>query len=640
VGHIRASAARSATVPPSIEARSDPPDNPGVVTSCGLSTDLHDVANGNMGVSGCASTQLSRFSMSRTAASPTPSSAFLFPRLSSFLNKTESMTGAERIQRSSRSSSTTLVSKNSLGVKERVHWALERAALESKLDNQRLVAFSENAVEALERATKSEYMHEEVKTLVDKAVKFLKLHRNKTELNNDADKNAFEFLKSFSTPSSKDLNAGADTSQTSLMTHTHSRISRTMSKDSSALMLSSEILQKSLRLSTHQSEDAFLQKESSAIKLSSNFEPINPDDDYVGSILKRFKSQLPIEKPLSSELQVELNKMGSWVQFDIFKVAELCSHQPLVPVALHIMDEYSLLEAFQIPRAHMVAFLSAVEAVYCFEGNPYHNSTHAADVIQSMAVLMGPWGLHTHLSIEELFACLLSAIVHDVGHPGVSNEFQVNIRHPRATIYNDVSVNESFHAATAFRIAEDPRWNIFANMNDKTYVNIRRMIIQMVIGTDMCHHFENLTEFQTNFELSSNMREWSCTLPALKLLMHASDISNPGKPVEWAVRWAKLISSEFYLQGDKERERGMPVSPLCDRTNYLLPRSQLGFIEFIVQPTFEALGGLSPQIVSELLPCLEKTRQHWAELVKEMDEKENRDLARSSNNDEDEAPFE
>lgn len=37
---------------------------------------------------------------------------------------------------------------------------------------------------------------------------------------------------------------------------------------------------------------------------------------------------------------------------------------------------------------------------------------------------------------------------------GVSNEFQVNIRHPRATIYNDVSVNESFHAATAFRIAE------------------------------------------------------------------------------------------------------------------------------------------------------------------------------------------
>jgi len=51
---------------------------------------------------------------------------------------------------------------------------------------------------------------------------------------------------------------------------------------------------------------------------------------------------------------------------------------------------------------------------------------------------------------------------------------------------------------------------------------ISGFLFQMVIGTDMCHHFENLTEFQTNFELSSNMREWSCTLPALKLLMHAS----------------------------------------------------------------------------------------------------------------------
>lgn len=88
-------------------------------------------------------------------------------------------------------------------------------------------------------------------------------------------------------------------------------------------------------------------QESSAIKLSSNFEPINPDDDYVGSILKRFKSQLPIEKPLSSELQVELNKVPAqvfyWIPSSPF-VCQAC----VVDVVVELLLYFSLV-CKQIP---------------------------------------------------------------------------------------------------------------------------------------------------------------------------------------------------------------------------------------------------------------------------------------------------
>ena len=42
-------------------------------------------------------------------------------------------------------------------------------------------------------------------------------------------------------------------------------------------------------------------------------------------------------------------------------------------------------------------------------------------------------------------------------------------------------------------------------------------------------------------------------------------------------------------QGDKEREAGLPISYLCDRYTTNTAKSQIGFIEFIVHPTFELM---------------------------------------------------
>lgn len=59
------------------------------------------------------------------------------------------------------------------------------------------------------------------------------------------------------------------------------------------------------------------------------------------------------------------------------------------------------------------------------------------------------------------------------------------------------------------------------------------------------------------------------------------------------------LLDEFFLQGDKERELGLPFSPLCDRNNTLVAESQIGFIEFIVDPS---MGVCADMLESVLAP--------------------------------------
>ena len=48
-------------------------------------------------------------------------------------------------------------------------------------------------------------------------------------------------------------------------------------------------------------------------------------------------------------------------------------------------------------------------------------------------------------------AILVAAAIHDVDHPGVNNKFLITVRHGLATLYNDISVLENHHLATAFK---------------------------------------------------------------------------------------------------------------------------------------------------------------------------------------------
>ena len=58
-------------------------------------------------------------------------------------------------------------------------------------------------------------------------------------------------------------------------------------------------------------------------------------------------------------------------------------------------------------------------------------------------------------------------------------------------------------------------------------------------------------------------------------MIHAADLSNPTKPLELYKCWVDLISQEFFSQGDRERERGMDISAMCDKYNATIEKTQV-----------------------------------------------------------------
>lgn len=59
-------------------------------------------------------------------------------------------------------------------------------------------------------------------------------------------------------------------------------------------------------------------------------------------------------------------------------------------------------------------------------------------------------------------------------------------------VYNDVSVNENMHLATAFKILRRPGNDLWEHLTPDQYRFLRRTVIQIVLATDMAGHSDLL----------------------------------------------------------------------------------------------------------------------------------------------------
>ncbi len=311
------------------------------------------------------------------------------------------------------------------------------------------------------------------------------------------------------------------------------------------------------------------------------------------------------------QAHIILEQGADSISFDIFEFEKLVGRKRLLPsVAYFILQKNNAFD--YIDEEMFENFIGKIRDGYR-TANPYHNDMHAADVLQ-MCSFMLAHGLREVAQLTDLdvSALLLSAIIHDFKHPGVNNAFLQNTRSDLALIYNDQSILENFHLSEAFALIwRDKKCDIFKKLAPEEKKLVRKIMAGCVLGTDTAHHFEHLNTLQNLIaahEISrgsnspciinrtNDVTEFESKQEVLVACLHAADISNSTRPLGVAAEWARRVTSEFYLQGDREKMQGLAVSAFCDREKGDLASSQVGFISGIIRPYMERVVEIFPDM--------------------------------------------
>jgi len=232
----------------------------------------------------------------------------------------------------------------------------------------------------------------------------------------------------------------------------------------------------------------------------------------------------------------------------------------------------------------------------------------------------------------------VSAVSHDVGHPGLNNIFLAETSHELALRYNDKSPLENMHCARLFEIASMAKCNIFARLSRQQFQEVRKVCVDSILHTDNAQHFAMVKEVQMFYQVQSEILDHSrdafvedavlfpteeCTecfrllesrKLLVKLILHFSDISNCMKPFRICRIWAWQVCEEMFMQGDAERRLNIQVQALNDRERVNRAFSQVGFIEFLVSPlAFTAAQVLSPiaHFTDQMVQNAETWHQLW-----------------------------
>ncbi|KAK4204476.1 putative camp-specific 3',5'-cyclic phosphodiesterase [Triangularia verruculosa] len=310
-------------------------------------------------------------------------------------------------------------------------------------------------------------------------------------------------------------------------------------------------------------------------------------------------------------------------QFDAPKFSD---QQLIVAASLMFQHAFSVpeLAMWQLGEEELQQFIVACCTAYRPDVD-YHNFCHVVDVLQHIfytLIRIGalpPYpsnrGSTSRPSSNSDFAqciephvalaLLITAIGHDVGHPGVNNGFLVKTKDPLADAFHHKSVLECYHGV-AFTCILKKYWPKVYNCS-----KIKDLVVDSILATDMAVHLgymeklncavNELERGRSQEDLARNspdatMEERKSLICAL--LIKCADISNVARRYDTAVKWMHTLAAETTKQREKERLKHIPTSvfstPGTDPQT--LAKNQLLFMDNFAAPLFEGVAKLIPEL--------------------------------------------
>ncbi|KAK4190435.1 3',5'-cyclic-nucleotide phosphodiesterase regA [Podospora australis] len=328
-----------------------------------------------------------------------------------------------------------------------------------------------------------------------------------------------------------------------------------------------------------------------------------------------------IPRPIVPLTEQKRARISSAVSDWYFNAHDFTEDDDLILVAL-VIFEHALsmpeLKEWRIPTGQLYTFLLACRAAYNIDV-PYHNFCHVVDVLQATFHFLVKSGglpplsatedalpprspIAQHIKPFQALTLLITAIGHDVGHPGLNNGFLTTVQAPLAQVYSDRSVLENFHCASYCQILRQHWPQVF---ND---CKMKKLMTASILSTDMSLHglyMNKLTQLKESLagtnpvttgcdpKRQQELEELICAL-----LIKCADISNVARSHDTAIKWMHTLAYETTEQRKVESKMNIPSSifaqPGLDVLT--LTENQLGFMNGFATPLFEGVADLIPSL--------------------------------------------
>lgn len=279
-----------------------------------------------------------------------------------------------------------------------------------------------------------------------------------------------------------------------------------------------------------------------------------------------------------------------------------------VPLSMQMFIELRFVDTFKMRDEKLARFLLTVRRGYR-DTIPYHNWTHAFAVAHFAYTLLSNLALveDGYLTQLDALSLLIACFCHDLDHRGTNNSYQVEVKSPLARLYSsEGSVNERHHLSQAICLLNEHNSKILDGLNEPEFKECIDSLRHLILATDIAHHFSILGQLQllTAANVRSNKRL------LMSLLMTCCDLSDQVRAWSTNKEVANLVYSEFFAQGDMEREMGLAPNTMMDRRRACVPQLQIEFIDTCVRPTFAVLAGLFEQTAA-FVETIDENRAHW-----------------------------
>jgi hypothetical protein len=294
--------------------------------------------------------------------------------------------------------------------------------------------------------------------------------------------------------------------------------------------------------------------------------------------------------------------------------------------------------------------------MYC--DNPFHNFEHASHVCMSVVKLLsrivapdevfqeqkddcshdGSRHIHSRLHDHTYgitsdpltqFACVLSALIHDVDHPGVPNSQLIEENSPLAAVYHNKAIAEQNSVDLAWTLFIE---DYYADLREilcetkKDMRRLRQLMVNSVMATDIMDKDLKVlrnnrwdTAFAENAQTTGRDTVNRKATIVIEHLIQASDVAHTMQ--HWHVyrKWNGRLFEEMYAAFRAGRAAQNPVD--------VWYKGELGFFDFYILLLARKLRDCGVFGVSsdEYLNYAERNREKWEskgqEIVAAMAEK-------------------